>query len=108
MSAIQDLFQQAELAEAAYANLWDTGLNRPITADDDLRAALKDASNKMTFSEAQADAFVKTWQVVDHIPDTKAGFSATIFRNKQTNAYHLAIRGSTMPLGSETFDFLSI
>jgi hypothetical protein len=27
MSAIQNLFQQAELAEAAYANLWDSALN---------------------------------------------------------------------------------
>jgi hypothetical protein len=49
----------------------------------------------MSFSDAQADAFVKTWQVVDHIPDTASGFSATIFKNRQTGAYSLAIRGST-------------
>lgn len=31
MSTIQDMFQQAKLAEAAYANLWDAVLNQPIT-----------------------------------------------------------------------------
>lgn len=95
MSTIQELFQQAQLAEAAYANLWNIDTNSAITDRELVKAALKDASNKMTFSEAQATAFVNQWQVIDHIPDTAAGFSATIFKNIQTGAYSLAIRGST-------------
>jgi hypothetical protein len=95
MTAIQHTFQQAQLAEAAYANLWNADNDRPIAADDDVIAALQDDTNNMSFSDAQADAFVKTWQVVDHIPDTASGFSATIFKNRQTGAYSLAIRGST-------------
>ncbi|TNC96541.1 MAG: outer membrane adhesin-like protein, partial [Rhodocyclaceae bacterium] len=87
MSAVQDLFQQAQLAEAAYADFARFGTN--------VRGALQDASRNMTFSDAQATAFINTWQVIDHIPDTASDFSATIFRNIQTGAYSLAIRGST-------------
>lgn len=100
MSTIQDLFQQAQLAEAAYANLWNIGTNSVITDRELVRAALRDRDNNMSFSEAQADAFVNQWKVIDHIPDTAAGFSATIFErldaNKNgTGEFSLAIRGST-------------
>jgi hypothetical protein len=94
MTTVVDFFPQAQLAEAAYANFFSNS-GALLTADVDVTAALKDRDNNMSFSDAQADAFVKTWRVVDHIPDTKAGFSATIFQNRQTLAYHLAIRGST-------------
>ena len=85
MSTIQDLFQQAQLAEAAYANLWNIGTNSVITDRELVRAALRDRDNNMSFSEAQADAFVNQWKVVDHIPDTAAGFSATIFERLDAN-----------------------
>ncbi|RLJ69168.1 hypothetical protein, partial [Sulfurisoma sediminicola] len=94
MSTIQDLFQQAQLAEAAYANLWDADLKQPISDNEKLIAALRGPENK-DFSDSQARAFVLDWQVIDHLPDTAAGFSATIFKNRHTGAYHLAIRGST-------------
>ncbi|MCK6385955.1 MAG: hypothetical protein L6Q52_16690, partial [Rhodocyclaceae bacterium] len=86
MTSLASLFEQAQLAEAAYANLV------PGTT---LLSELQNTENGMRFSLAQATAFVADWQVVDHIPDTASGFSATIFRSTQTGAYTLAIRGST-------------
>lgn len=91
MSTIQELFQQAQLAEAAYANLWNIGTNSAITD----RVLVKGELIAEKFSDAQATAFTDQWQVIDHIPDTAAGFSATIFKNIQTGTYSLAIRGST-------------
>lgn len=55
MSTIQNLFQQAQLAEAAYANFLNPGID-PIDALQ---------TGGSTFSLAQATAFVAEWQVVD-------------------------------------------
>ncbi len=90
MTATQNFFQQAQLAEAAYANFVAVG-GGIITDRDGVIGALQIEG----FSESQATAFVNDWEVIGHIPDTAAGFSATIFKNKQTGAYSLAIRGST-------------
>lgn len=92
MNTIQNLFQQAQLAEAAYAILWDSTLNQPITANDKVITALKAEG----FSEAQAADFVTHWRVVSQQPDTVPnGFSATVFQNIDTGQYSLSIRGST-------------
>ncbi len=98
MSSIQELFQQAQLSEAAYANFLNSSGNL-LENEDDIKVALiasgfsKDSNNPT--QSAQATAFVADWEVISHIPDTAAGFSATIFKNKATGAYSLAIRGST-------------
>ena len=79
MSAIRVLFQQAQLAEAAYANFWDGELNAVITNSEDVLKTLiangfsKDQSNPTR--STQAATFVSQWRVVDHIPDTNTGFS---------------------------------
>ncbi len=75
MSTIQELFQQAQLAEAAYADLWDSSTDSVITDDVLVGNALQDEDNDMEFSSAQAADFVSDWKVVDHIPDTTSGFS---------------------------------
>jgi len=90
MSTIQDLFQQAQLAEATYADFSDP---RKSTFD-----ALTTGDSK--FSAAQTTAFVKEWKVADHIPNTPNGFSATLFERLDasgtgTGQFSLAIRGST-------------
>ncbi len=91
MSTIQNLFERVQLAEAAYANFFSNS-GALLTADADVRTALEASE----FSPSQATAFVNEWEVVSHVPDTTtAGFSATIFKNRQTGAYTLAIRGST-------------
>lgn len=86
MTSVASLFEQAQLAEAAYANLV------PGTT---LLSELQNTDNGMHFSLTQATAFAAEWEVTDHIPDTVSGFSATLFRNRQTGAYTLAVRGST-------------
>jgi len=74
MSAIQDLFQQAQLAEAAYAN-FTAFSNNP-----------KGALEEVGFSSTQADDFVKHWEVINQyieVPSVfrlpKGGFHATSF-----------------------------
>ena len=79
MSSIQSLFYQAQLAEAAYADFLKFG--------PDVKAALQDKSNNMSFSDSQASDFVSHWRVVDQLPDTTPdGFSATLFQNTTTHA----------------------
>lgn len=104
MSNIQDLFQQAQLAEAAYAIFLDSSGNL-LTNKDDIKAALQDQGNSMTFSDAQATAFINDWRVVDQYTNSSwgglvgTGFSATVFERLDENGngtgeYSLAIRGS--------------
>jgi hypothetical protein len=103
MSTIQQLFLQAQLAEAAYADL--SGIT-PSTDPTILQSRLINAQpdGEYDFSPAQAYAFVTEWVVVNHIPDTVLGFSASLFRNT-AGEYSLAIRGSTPD--SLAVDFLA-
>ncbi|MEW5967523.1 MAG: hypothetical protein AB1720_11130 [Pseudomonadota bacterium] len=107
MSTIQDLFQQAQLAEAAYANFLDTSGNL-ITTNAGVSTALQNDG----MSEQQAAEFVKHWRVVRHQPDTSSGFSATLFERlnseqQPTGQYTLAIRGSSEP-ADWTADFFDL
>jgi len=101
MNTIQDLFQQAQLAEASYANFLDNSGNL-LTNTNDVKAALiaegfsKDPNDPT--QSAQATAFVAQWTVVNQLPDTGSGFSATVFQNKVTQKYSLALRGTTFGL----------
>lgn len=85
MSLITDVFLQTQLAEAAYADF----SNPSINPEDTLQ------QGNSAFSSAQAIAFVSNWEVIDHVPDTASGFSATIFRNRQSGAYTLSVRGTS-------------
>jgi len=92
------LFEQAQLAEASYADLWDEGTNSLITNLDDVQ----DALIAYSFSEKQAQEFTQNWEVISHQPDTVSGFSATLFRRKtndpisgyEAGEYVYSIRGS--------------
>ena len=97
MSSIQDIFQQAQLAEAAYANLWDATLNQTITAKNDVTTALITEG----MSDAQATDFVNHWRVVSQytasggLTGQGSGFSATVFESLDNpGQYSFAIRGS--------------
>ncbi len=86
-------FDMASLSEASYV-LFDQ-IRDADFSDRNVEAALQDPSKEGEFSAAQAAEFVKHWQVVDHLPDTDfSGFSATLFRNKDTGRTVLAIRGT--------------
>lgn len=74
----------AELAEASYANF-------DSLESDDVVNTLK--AGDMKFSTEQAEAFVVNWSVVDQMPNTDSGFSATLFHST-TDGYVFAIRGT--------------
>ena len=76
MSGIQDLFQQAQLAEAAYANLSGMKIS---SLPETLALALTTGDG--TFSAAQATTFLVHWRVVDHLQNQSSGFSATVFES---------------------------
>lgn len=83
MNTIQNLFQQAQLAEAAYANFWDSNFNSLISNSEDVKKALI----ATTFSDTQATEFIKHWRVISQYTATGlfgqtwlgSGFSATVF-----------------------------
>ncbi len=81
----------ASLSEASYV-LFDE-LNRNFS-DKAVEDALKDSDLEGRFSATQAEEFVKHWQVVDHQGNTLSGFSATLFKNKDTGKFVYACRGT--------------
>ena len=52
------------------------------TAAGEISAAMLTVGNERSskFTKVQADEFVKDWTVVEHISNTKTGFSGTLFR----------------------------
>ncbi|MEN8180787.1 MAG: hypothetical protein ABFS39_19505 [Pseudomonadota bacterium] len=88
---ITKISQQVEISEASYV---------------DFRAAIKsdgsyDADKVKTalitggFSLIQAEDFASDWRVANHLPNTSAGFSATVFESVDNpGEYTLAIRGT--------------
>ncbi|MCB0065833.1 MAG: hypothetical protein KDD77_01710, partial [Caldilineaceae bacterium] len=86
MSMIADYFKQAELALAAYANLF-SGI-----AGDEFRIALEDGGKGM--SPTQAAFFASHWRVIDQSPASPTGFSATVFEEISSGKRYLAIRGT--------------
>ena len=104
MSTIQNLFQQAQLAEAAYANFINPNTGTIYSTDAGIRGALiasgfsSDPNNPT--QSAQAAAFVSQWRVVNQYtsPFTLdlfgTGYSGTLFQNIETGAYSLSLRGT--------------
>jgi len=67
MNTITSIFEQAQLAEAAYADFSNPNISH--------LAALQAEK----FSSAQATEFLNNWRVVDHVPNLNSGFTATLF-----------------------------
>jgi len=81
---IKTLFDQAQLAEAAYAKFSN------ITDEDEIK------NNLITlgFSKKQTDKFTEHWEVISHQPNLYSGFSATLFKNKHSGELVFANRGT--------------
>jgi hypothetical protein len=86
MNTIQNLFQQAQLAEAAYADLM-TAIGSQSNLLTALNIANKDSYGG-SFSPAQATDFVAHWRVVDQYTASAwggltdgSGFSTTLFES---------------------------
>lgn len=95
---IQNVFQQALLAEAAYANFYDKGGNF-LTTDVGLKTALQNEG----MSASQATTFLTRWIIIDQYTapsslfgQTGTGFSATLFLSKDTGQYTFAMRGTEL------------
>lgn len=81
----ETLFQQSELALAAYAK--DLLPGRPSTS------ALEDQGKGMSTSQAQK--FAESWTVLAQYTDPASGLSVTVFApTSDPNARYLAIRGT--------------
>ena len=95
MTAPMTPFAQIQLAEASYV-LFD---GMPYKDNEELRRRLMNegADYKSDFSNAQADEFIKHWQVIGYQKDTPNGFSATLFENldpEHPGQLTLAFRGT--------------
>ena len=104
MSITTSLFDQTQLAEAAYANFLDNSRNL-LTNINDIKAVLiakgfsKDPNNPT--QSTQASDFVAQWQIVSQYTAPAfllgvggTGFSGTVFKNIATNEYTFSLRGT--------------
>lgn len=94
-SAINQYYQNAELAVAAYADNLSPGMANNLYV-----RALTDVG----MSEIQAQQFATTYEIVNQLPNTSSGFSATVF--KKNGEYILAIRGTEGSIFSGANDWL--
>jgi len=56
-------------------------------------------------TEVMIDDFFATWEVIDHLPNTNSGFSATVMRNKITGEFTLSFRSTESKLSTDGGDF---
>ena len=89
-----DYFNQAQLSLAAYADLSDlSNINIIIQALRD--AGMSDTQARLFLGvdeNGNEDEF-KGYEIIDHLPNTNSGFSATIFRNKETGEITFETKG---------------
>ena len=90
MSVTTQYYDLASLAEASYI-LFD---KLPNFSPETVKDALQDRTKEGKFSATQAADFVSTWEVVSHQKNTESGFSATLFKNKETGEFFYANRGT--------------
>lgn len=103
MSTIQELFQQAQLAEAAYAKL-TTAIGNQNELKNALDVAFKETYGG-SFSSTQATDFVTHWRVVSQYTASGffgrtdgSGFSATVFESlDHPGQYTVSMRGTQVP-----------
>ena len=96
MSIVTSLFDQAQLAEAAYADFLNSAGNLITSA-----TLIQDALKAKGFSTKQATDFADHWQVVSQYTAPAfllgvggTGFSGTVFKNIATNEYTFSLRGT--------------
>ena len=58
------------------------------------------------FTPTQAKNFFERYDLLEHQPNTNSGFSATLFQNKESKEYTLAIRGTEFKL-EQIQDFIN-
>ena len=96
-------------AEALYGQLKSTAGNpNTLMSDKDIDDINKDLfkensdegyltqgnNHSSKFSQTQAKEFIKDWQVVQHMNNTKTGFSGTLFKNIHTDELVISFRST--------------
>ncbi|MCG7894402.1 MAG: hypothetical protein JAZ12_08095 [Candidatus Thiodiazotropha taylori] len=66
------------LSEAAYADL--EGVETSAQLLNALVGVNGEVDPDKGFSQIRAEEFIRHWRVVDHLPDTSIGYSATVFQ----------------------------
>tara|TARA_R110002050_G_scaffold259795_2_gene399288 strand:+ start:769 stop:1422 length:654 start_codon:yes stop_codon:yes gene_type:complete len=83
---INEVFESALLAQAAYADNLNAGMSASALA-----AALSENDN---MTETQAEYFASRYKVIIQQPTTESGFSATVFQRIGDGSFHMAMRGT--------------
>lgn len=86
---INDLYMNALLAQATYANKLTDGME-----GEDLARKLFEQLKKNGMTQAQAEYFSSKYEVVTQQSTTDSGFSATVFKRITDSSYHFAMRGT--------------
>lgn len=100
---LKTIFEQALLANAAYAKL--AGI--PFEGTETNSVYIEKLQAAFGGSEATARYFAQRFGVVHHQPDTESGFSATLFRRRTVEAgdtsgdFTFAIRGTELSDGDD-------
>ncbi|ECO7370664.1 hypothetical protein FXR79_04495 [Campylobacter coli] len=120
---INKLRDMAELAQASYGyfhyvdNKFDIkDEDKIVTFEDVLDITYKNSKIidergfkigklKGDFSPLQAKQFFSRYDLLKHCPNTNSGFSATLFQNKETKEYTLAIRGTLRKSNNEKVSY---
>lgn len=89
---VHNSYQSALLAYAAYVTTYDP--SREYAADELSSLLQSPADLEVPFSEESADSFAARYEFIHHKPNDETGFSATVFRDRQTGQYVFALRGT--------------
>ncbi len=87
---IRKFFEHALLSDVSYAFL-ETAREAGGTYSRNL---VRTAVNDRLHSQALTDEFDLHWEVIAHQPNTPSGFSGTLFKNRDTQEYVFANRGT--------------
>ncbi len=89
-----NIFDYTQLAEASYVNFWDG--NKLETNSEIMLGYLQNEDRGGKFSKTQATELLQDWSVLAQYRDRteESSFSATLFKNKDTNEYVFACKGT--------------
>ena len=85
-------YDMASLSEAAYVDFSQID----YSDSEKVKETLKKEQLDGNFSITQAQMFVDKWEIVSHQANTDSGFSATLFRDKESGKYFYTVRGTEL------------
>lgn len=90
-------FDTARLALAAYSEFANSRGANGVVDESEVRRQLSERNRDKDFTVGGADEFTRSFEVVDQFTDPSLlfnGFSATVFRHKQTGQLYFVPRGT--------------